>query len=47
MRLFTFAMDDPPHHVPIDVLLDPAWQGLQTRRITGSNPEELIILIAD
>ncbi|MCB1767081.1 MAG: LssY C-terminal domain-containing protein, partial [Candidatus Competibacteraceae bacterium] len=46
MRLFTFAVDDPRSHVPMDLLI-PAWRGLQTQRVTGSNPKEFIILIAD
>ncbi|MFZ1640257.1 MAG: VTT domain-containing protein [Candidatus Contendobacter sp.] len=46
MRLFTFAVDDPQTHAPVD-LLAPAWQGLQTRVVTGSDPDERITLIAD
>jgi len=44
--LFTFAVDDPLLQTPID-LLTPAWRGLRTRQVTGSNPDELITLIAD
>lgn len=46
MSLFTFAVDDPQTRVPADVLA-PAWQGLRTRTVTGSNPNERITLIAD
>jgi undecaprenyl-diphosphatase len=46
MRLFTFAVDDPQTRAPVD-LLAPAWQGLRTRVVTGSNPNERITLIAD
>lgn len=46
MRLFTLAVDDPPPQVPMN-LLTPAWQGLQTRQVVGSNPTEFITLIAD
>ncbi|MCP5159679.1 MAG: VTT domain-containing protein [Gammaproteobacteria bacterium] len=46
MRLFTLAVDDPGYPVPTD-LLTSAWQGLQTRQVTGSNSDEPITLIAD
>jgi undecaprenyl-diphosphatase len=46
LSLFTFAVDDPQTHVPAD-LLAPAWQGLRTRVVKGSNPNERITLIAD
>ena len=46
MSLFTFAVDDSLPHAPTD-LLAPAWRGLQTRQVTGSNPNERITLIAD
>ncbi|MCB1921474.1 MAG: LssY C-terminal domain-containing protein [Candidatus Competibacteraceae bacterium] len=46
MGLFTFAVDDLRSHVPMDLLI-PAWRGLQTQQVTGSNPKEFIILIAD
>ena len=46
MGLFTFAVDDPQTRAPAD-LLAPAWQGLRTRVVKGSNPNEWIILIAD
>ena len=46
MSLFTFAVDDPQTRVPAD-LLAPAWRGLRTRVVKGSNPNERITLIAD
>ncbi len=46
MSLFTFAVDDPQTRAPAD-LLAPAWQGLRTRTVKGSNPNERITLIAD
>jgi len=46
MSLFTFAVDDPQTHAPAD-LLAPAWSGLQTRVVKGSNPHEHITLIAE
>lgn len=46
MSLFTFAVDDPQTRAPAD-LLAPAWQGLRTRTVKGSNPNEHITLIAD
>jgi len=46
MGLFTFAVDDPQTRVPMD-LLAPAWQGLETRVVRGSNPNERITLIAE
>jgi hypothetical protein len=46
MGLFTFAVDDPQTRVPVD-LLAPAWQGLETRVVRGSNPNERITLIAE
>jgi undecaprenyl-diphosphatase len=46
MSLFTFAVDDPQTRVPTD-LLAPAWRGLQTRVVKGSNPNERIVLIAE
>ena len=46
MSLFTFAVDDPQTRAPVD-LLAPAWRGLKTRVVKGSNPSERITLIAD
>ncbi|MCB1769712.1 MAG: VTT domain-containing protein [Candidatus Competibacteraceae bacterium] len=46
MRLFTLVVDDPLPRIPMD-LLTPAWQGLQTRQVAGSNPQKFITLIAD
>ena len=46
MSLFTFAVDDPQTRAPAD-LLAPAWRGLRTRVVKGSNPNERITLIAD
>jgi undecaprenyl-diphosphatase len=46
MSLFTFAVDDPLTRAPAD-LLAPAWRGLKTRLVKGSDPNELITLIAD
>ncbi len=46
MRLFTFAVDDLQHRAPVD-LLASAWQGLETRVVQGSRPNERITLIAD
>ena len=46
MSLFTFAVDDPLTRAPAD-LLAPAWRGLQTRVVKGSNPHERITLIAE
>ncbi|MBK7540402.1 MAG: VTT domain-containing protein [Candidatus Competibacteraceae bacterium] len=46
MGLFTFAVDDPQTRAPAD-LLAPAWQGLRTRIVKGSHPDERITLIAD
>ena len=46
MGLFTFAVDDPQTRAPVD-LLTPAWQGLRTRVVKGSHPNERITLIAD
>ena len=46
MGLFTFAVDDPQIRAPTN-LLALAWQGLHTRVVRGSNPNERITLIAD
>ncbi|MBK8183613.1 MAG: VTT domain-containing protein [Candidatus Competibacteraceae bacterium] len=46
MSLFTLAVDDPQTRAPAD-LLAPAWEGLRTRMVRGSNPNERITLIVD
>ncbi len=46
MGLFTFAVDDPETHAPLN-LLTPAWRGLRTRTASEEGSRASITLISD